>query len=381
LEQFPGLFGGVPEVFAVVDLLETRPHRLILADTPKMKNIFVIHSYMQSLLLWKDVILGYAEFRDAKSEMDVTYDLIEESYHEVHRYIKRYLDDEKHFRPPEDKNYVFYFVLFFEDMMNLFHFDSARRSIGQELSGILQGRLQFVLARSFDPNTPYDKMEDRDAKLLWLLNTVDCLVPCILPQHRKSSNGHWIKFLGQQNPHSYRSFDGLQLDLPARHQPQCCLNWMIPFIPVQLFWIFNTTPAQLSETFHNDRLIDPFPSWKYRLSETFRKRKLRKSSMEDYELYNEYTLWLAIQITTRELFRTSLVGKPSRSSDTLRLDVLDFSDGRVLFLEILFLSSKLFQVFHTYMERLKEEHKDLFDYVARAEDTASVMEICITGSQ
>lgn len=252
------------------------------------RNLFITHSYLQSFLRWR-VILRYTPVHSE------TQTLIEEIYYGVHRYLKTFFDKYKLY-PANNRKSILGFALFIEVVEYLRHLDLMEASAPETMIDILYSRLEFSLVHVLDPRRKTHQMKVEDQAMLTLLNTVKCLLPCILPQYRYPSDAHSIEFCRHRYPEYLQKSEGKKLGPPVQHHPQCCLNWVVSIVPKALFCIFDVDPADFSDMLDEKRHALNF--------KIFNLNRLQDDG--DVELNSAYMVWLAIYAITRELLATAL---------------------------------------------------------------------------
>ncbi|KAJ4300771.1 hypothetical protein N0V90_002859 [Kalmusia sp. IMI 367209] len=361
-------------VIALIDMIEKRQLRqaMMAWERPSM---FVFYSYLQSMLRWKKVI-------STRYEKDFEHAL--GTIEGVHRYLnlrlRKLFDDTKRCHPHEELHHLFYYTLFFEDTVKLGDIEGVKTPGHEALVEIMQSQLRLFLARRYSSKKAASQMDSKPYGELLLLCTVDCLRPCVLPSQREEPISHLPEFQIHVASDEYRKNRGIEVDLFNIHQSGCCTNWMVSYIPNSLFWIFKIFPEIVCELLHDGtrpvNILNNHLSQMTKLSIPL----TPASFSSDIELSNAYALWLAFQLTAREIFK-AFVEEPSAFTQMVaRMEIFNFSNcaARLRSLEIIItFSVMVFDEYNACAPGIRELCLNGFDNVDELGRISCIMEILV----
>lgn len=355
LDTYIERFDDSYKIWALVDMLEQRELRRLLTEYFHKPNLFICHSYLQSMLRQRKIVCRY------QKDLEKSLGIIEVVYRMINKHLQDVVDDPKLCRPNESDDHLLRCIIFFEDLVKLGELEEVNETNHEALVDVMQNRLRLAVARRFNSKKALSPENHQMIQLLQTLNTLDCLRPWILPLEREELDAYRTEYSMQYRASDeYREFQGRRLDLPSICQPGYYSNWVVTFIPKHLFWILDMSPNLLSEMLHRNVDLLPLSSDGIKRMVALPMPPTPTSCSSGIESLDGYMLWLAFKVTAQHFFTNVLVEDSSLSKPFQDIE------HRGLFVIILMCSFRLFEQVDKDMLRLKGMDNNIYHhYVQR----------------
>jgi hypothetical protein len=248
------------DVFALVDVIESRLVRMTLNGDDIISSIGRLHSYCQSALRWEPVILRLAPHLRGR------FGRIEFYYRAMHQFLQEYQDT-----IISQKN-LFHALLntaiFLEDVVYMNQLVFVNAAECEAAKNALETHMRFLLSRKFDLTKSWEMLGSSDQGTLMILGCIRSIAPCIVPWHYiPAERACWGNHLrGEHSRYGKNEtittsaqcigrapeLDEVHHEVHAsRNTPSCFCGWIIASLPESLLGILGLDAHSLSHFFHD----------------------------------------------------------------------------------------------------------------------------------